>query len=78
MILNCRRLLKATAIGTVATVTSPFIIRDLHAQDIIKIAGIHDPSGGLDIYGKPMRDAMVWRPKRSTRRAACSAGSSSW
>ena len=54
MILNCRRLLKATAIGTVATVTSPFIIRDLHAQDIIKVAGIHDASGGLDIYGQPM------------------------
>ena len=54
MILNRRRLLKATAIGTVATVTSPLIIRDLHAQDIIKIAGIHDTSGGLDTYGKPM------------------------
>ena len=54
MILNRRRLLRATAIGTVATVTSPFIIRDLHAQDIIKIAGIHDTSGGLDIYGKQM------------------------
>ena len=38
--------------------TSPFIIRDLHAQDIIKIASIHDLSGGLDIYGKPMVDAL--------------------
>src|SRR4029450_3772104 len=54
MILNRRKLLRATAIGTVATVTSPFVIRDLHAQDVVKIAGIHDTSGGLDIYGKQM------------------------
>jgi len=54
MIMNRRRLLKSTAIGTAAAVASPFIIRDLHAQDIIKVAGIHDTSGGLDIYGKQM------------------------
>jgi branched-chain amino acid transport system substrate-binding protein len=32
----------------------PFVIRDLHAQDAVKVAGIHDTSGGLDIYGKQM------------------------
>jgi branched-chain amino acid transport system substrate-binding protein len=29
------------------------------AADTIKVAGIHDLSGGLDIYGKPMVDALT-------------------
>ena len=29
------------------------------AEDTIKVAGIHDLSGGLDIYGKPMVDALT-------------------
>ena len=54
MNLNRRSLLKSTAIGAAAAVASPFVIRDLHAEDMIKVAGIHDTSGGLDIYGKQM------------------------
>jgi branched-chain amino acid transport system substrate-binding protein len=30
------------------------------AADMIKVAGIHDLSGGLDIYGKPMVDALTF------------------
>ena len=29
------------------------------AADTINVAGIHDLSGGLDIYGKPMVDALT-------------------
>jgi branched-chain amino acid transport system substrate-binding protein len=46
-----RRLLTSTAVGAIA---APFIVRDGLAADAIKIAGIHDTSGGLDIYGKQM------------------------
>ncbi len=59
MILNCRRLLKSTALGAIGA-TAPFVIRDLHAQEVVKIAGIHDASGGLDIYGKPMIAALTF------------------
>ncbi|HEY6716864.1 MAG TPA: transporter substrate-binding protein, partial [Reyranella sp.] len=58
MNINRRRLLRSTAIGAVAAVASPFVIRDLHAEDAIKVAGIHDTSGGLDIYGKQMVATM--------------------
>ena len=33
-------------------------IRGAFAEDAINVAGIHDLSGGLDIYGKPMVDAL--------------------
>ena len=58
MNINRRRLLRSTAIGAAAAVASPFVIRDLHADDAIKVAGIHDTSGGLDIYGKQMVATM--------------------
>ena len=58
MNINRRRLLQSTAIGAAAAVASPFVIRDLHADDAIKVAGIHDTSGGLDIYGKQMVATM--------------------
>ena len=54
MNINRRSLLRSTAIGAAAAVASPFVVRDLHAEDMIKVVGIHDASGGLDIYGKPM------------------------
>jgi urea transport system substrate-binding protein len=57
MLVSRRQLLKSTAIGTAAA-AGPFIIRDLQAQDVIKVAGIHDTSGGLDIYGKQMVATM--------------------
>ena len=58
MNINRRRLLRSTAIGAAAAVAGPFVIRDLHADDAIKVAGIHDTSGGLDIYGKQMVATM--------------------
>jgi urea transport system substrate-binding protein len=51
MSMNRRRLLTTAAAGAAV---GPFVIRDLHAQEVIKVAGIHDTSGGLDIYGKQM------------------------
>ncbi len=33
--------------------------RTASAEDTIKVASIHDLSGGLDIYGKPMVDALT-------------------
>ena len=56
--LDRRRILKAAAVGTAAA-AGPWFIRDLHAADDIKIAGIHDASGGLDIYGRPMIDVLT-------------------
>lgn len=57
MTMNRRKLLKGTA-GTAAILAAPAIIGRAYADDVIKIAGIVDQSGGLDIYGKPMVDAM--------------------
>ena len=51
--LNRRQVLKLAAASAVASV-GPWYIKDLKAADEIKVAGIHDASGGLDIYGKPM------------------------
>ncbi|MCW5745280.1 MAG: transporter substrate-binding protein [Alphaproteobacteria bacterium] len=53
-----RRLLTTTAAGLGAASAGPFFIRDLRAEDFIKVAGIHDTSGGLDIYGKQMVATM--------------------
>jgi urea transport system substrate-binding protein len=53
-----RKLLRSTALGAAAGTVGPFVIRDLHAEDAIKVAGIHDTSGGLDIYGKQMVATM--------------------
>jgi branched-chain amino acid transport system substrate-binding protein len=58
MFLSRRKLLASTAAGAVAGAAGPFVIRDLHAQDVVKVAGIHDTSGGLDIYGKQMVATM--------------------
>jgi urea transport system substrate-binding protein len=54
-----RRFLKAAgaALGTVSL--APSIVRDAFAQaNVIKVAAIHDLSGGLDIYGRPMVDCL--------------------
>ena len=53
----------AAAAGGLA---APLVMR--HAAlgaDPIKVVGIHDASGGLDIYGKPM--IALPRASRSTR-----------
>jgi len=55
MTLNRRSLLKAGLAAAGADLAAPLVLR--HAAlgaDPIKVAGIHDTSGGLDIYGQPM------------------------
>lgn len=55
MIFTRREALKTAIFATGATLAAPAIMR--HAAlgaDPIKIAGIHDASGGLDTYGQPM------------------------
>src|SRR6202045_4949447 len=55
MKLNRRRLLQ----GTAATAAAGMFGSDAWAEDPISVASIHDLSGGLDIYGKPMVDALT-------------------
>ena len=55
MLLNRRAALKTALLTATGTLAAPAIMR--HAAlgaDPIKVVGIHDASGGLDIYGKPM------------------------
>lgn len=57
MLTNRRRLLA----GGTGLVAAPFVMR--HAAlgaDPIKVAGIHDASGGLDIYGQPMVATLTY------------------
>ena len=51
----CRRAVLKGTIATSTALATPLVMR--HAAlgaDPIKVVGIHDASGGLDIYGKPM------------------------
>ena len=57
MKLNRRIVLKGAASVTI-TLAAPAIIGRAQAAANIKLVGILDQSGGLDIYGKPMVDAM--------------------
>jgi urea transport system substrate-binding protein len=55
MTLGRRDALRGVLLAAGSTLAAPAIMR--HAAlgaDPIKVAGIHDASGGLDIYGKPM------------------------
>ena len=55
-----RRFLKATG-ATLGAALAPTIVRDAFAQaNVIKVAAIHDLSGGLDIYGRPMVDCLSY------------------
>jgi len=45
--------------GSVATATVSAFSSKALAEDAIGVASIHDLSGGLDIYGKPMVDALT-------------------
>jgi urea transport system substrate-binding protein len=56
--INRRKFLKTAAAGSVSA-TGPWFIRSLYAADDIKIAGIHDASGGLDIYCAPMINCLT-------------------
>ncbi|HEY4835044.1 MAG TPA: twin-arginine translocation signal domain-containing protein, partial [Bradyrhizobium sp.] len=55
MKLNRRRFLQSTA----ATAAAGMFGSSAYADDPISVASIHDLSGGLDIYGKPMVDALT-------------------
>ena len=56
-----RRFLKAAGATLGAVSLAPTIVRDAFAQaNVIKVAAIHDLSGGLDIYGRPMVDCLSY------------------
>ena len=55
MKVNRRRFLE----GTAATAAVGMFGSSAWAEDPINVASIHDLSGGLDIYGKPMVDALM-------------------
>ncbi len=57
--LERRKVLKAAVAGAATAATGPWFIKDLYAADEIKIAGIHDASGGLDLLGRPMIDVLT-------------------
>src|SRR6202048_1361081 len=45
--------------GTAASAAAGMLGSNAWAEDPISVASIHDLSGGLDIYGKPMVDALT-------------------
>ena len=53
-----RSLLKASGAALAGTAAPLFPLSVLAADEML-IGSIHDLSGGLDIYGKPMADAMT-------------------
>lgn len=53
-----RTFLKTAAAGT-ALGFAPAYLRSAGAADAIPIAGIHDASGGIDIYGRPMINCLT-------------------
>jgi urea transport system substrate-binding protein len=54
-----RRFLKAAGATLGAVSLAPTVLREAFAQaNVIKVAAIHDLSGGLDIYGRPMVDCL--------------------
>src|SRR5204862_5768147 len=55
MRVNRRTFLQSTA----ATAAAGMFSSSAWAEDPINVAIIHDLSGGLDIYGKPMVDALT-------------------
>ena len=55
MKVNRRKFLQSTAATAAASMFSSIA----RAEDAINVASIHDLSGGLDIYGKPMVDALT-------------------
>lgn len=60
MTLNRRDFLKSTAASSAVLSVGPALMANpALAADSILVGGIHDLSGGLDLYGKPMADALV-------------------
>jgi urea transport system substrate-binding protein len=56
MKINRRSFLQSTTAAAAAGMFGP----NAWAEDPINVASIHDLSGGLDIYGKPMVDALTF------------------
>jgi branched-chain amino acid transport system substrate-binding protein len=60
MTMNRRDFLKRTAASSATLAVGPALFANpALAADNILVGGIHDLSGGLDLYGKPMADALV-------------------
>lgn len=60
MSMNRRDFLKKTALSSATLAVGPSLLANpALAADSILVGGIHDLSGGLDLYGKPMADALV-------------------
>jgi branched-chain amino acid transport system substrate-binding protein len=56
-----RRKLLQTSAATAAAFSAGAVLSSRgHAADPIKVASIHDLSGGLDIYGRPMVDCLTY------------------
>jgi urea transport system substrate-binding protein len=56
-----RRFLKAAGVTLGAVSLAPTVLREAFAQaNVIKVGSIHDLSGGLDIYGRPMVDCLTY------------------
>ncbi|PZQ10549.1 MAG: urea ABC transporter [Ancylobacter novellus] len=56
--LNRRTILKTAAAGA-AIGLAPAYLRQASAAEPIQVAGIHDASGGIDIYGRPMINCLT-------------------
>ena len=61
MDLKRRNFLKSMAASSATLAVGPSLLSTaaFAANDDILVGGIHDLSGGLDLYGKPMADALV-------------------
>jgi urea transport system substrate-binding protein len=59
MKVNRREFLQRATVATAAAAGAGAFGSSARAADMINVAGIHDLSGGLDIYGKPMVDALT-------------------
>jgi branched-chain amino acid transport system substrate-binding protein len=59
MTINRREFLGLTASSAVLMVCPGLLKSKAFAADDILVGGIHDLSGGLDLYGKPMADALI-------------------
>ena len=60
MTISRRNFLKRVATSSAVLAVGPALLESrAFAADDILVGGIHDLSGGLDLYGKPMADALV-------------------
>lgn len=59
MAMNRRDFLRVTTSSAIFAVGASTLPKSAFAADNILVGGIHDLSGGLDLYGKPMADALI-------------------